>query len=156
MNEQTCFRSCPLARVRDAHPVSIATFLLVHPHYQLTTLPMFVFWLGCWCSDMLETLLCPLICRGFPTAEHLESETEVDWEQLVARQTVAQWFPFREKVQEKKKEGGVRVEREGDVAAAETQLQRDDKDWERDRWKEWPRRKTWGLRPETLRKTEDE
>lgn len=54
----------------------------------------------------------------------------------MARQTVAQWFPFGEKVEEKKKEGGVRVEGEGDVAAAKTQLQRDDKGWEKARSKE--------------------
>lgn len=41
---------------------------------------------------------------------------------------MVQCSPFREKVEEKKKEGGVRLEREGDVAAAKTQLQRDDKD----------------------------
>lgn len=46
-----------------------------------------------------------------PHKTHLELEAEVDWEQLVPRRTAVQWFPFREKVESEKKEGGVRGER---------------------------------------------
>lgn len=94
----------------------------------------------------IHTPLPSLISRHhlYRCEEHLDPETEVVWEQLVACQTMAQWFPFREKVEEKKESG--RCVRGGWCRCSKTTAAEGWQGLRERQIKGWTCSKTWGLR----------